>query len=118
MINLTETAVAKVREFMISKDREDLGLRIYISKGGCSGFSYGMALDEAGSDDSTFDCNGVKVVVDQQSLPYLEGVEVDYTHSLMGGGFSIQNPNAVSSCGCGNSFRTKEDTGSPNTCSH
>lgn len=118
MITLTDTAAAKVREFMIAKDREDLALRIYISKGGCSGFSYGMALDSANEDDQLYEMGDVKVVIDPESAPYLEGIEVDYTHSLMGGGFSINNPNAVSSCGCGNSFRTKEETGSPNACSH
>ena len=118
MVTLTDSAADKVKEFMMSKDREDLALRIYISKGGCSGFSYGMALDAPQADDNQYDFGGIKVVIDSQSAPYLEGIEVDYVNSLMGGGFSINNPNAVSSCGCGNSFRTKDETGSANACSH
>ncbi|MDA8194224.1 MAG: iron-sulfur cluster assembly accessory protein [Thermaerobacter sp.] len=118
MVTLTDAAVEKVREFMTSKNREDLALRIYVSKGGCSGFSYGMALDQPQDVDRLFDFSGIRVVVDPNSAQYLEGVEVDYVNSLMGGGFSIQNPNAVSSCGCGHSFRTKDQGGAPNACSH
>lgn len=118
MITLTEDAVQKVQEFMASKDRSDLALRIYISKGGCSGFSYGMALDEAHDDDNRYEFGPVRVIVDPESAPLLEGVEVDYVNSLMGGGFAINNPNAVASCGCGHSFRTKDEQGSPASCSH
>lgn len=117
-MTLTDAAVEKVREFMESKDREDLALRIYISKGGCSGFSYGMALDQPQEIDQLFDFNGIRVAIDPESAPLLDGIEVDYVNSMMGGGFSIQNPNAVSSCGCGNSFRAKDETGAPNSCSH
>jgi iron-sulfur cluster assembly protein len=118
VITLSETATDKVKEFMASKEHDDLALRIYVSKGGCSGFSYGMALDAAQEEDSVFEFNGVKVVVDPLSAPYLDGIEVDYVNSMMGGGFSINNPNAASSCGCGHSFRTKEDAGAANSCSH
>lgn len=118
IITLTDVAADKVREFMSSKDREDLALRIYVSKGGCSGFSYGMALDGAHDEDHLYEFNGIRVVIDPESAPYLEGIEVDYTNSLMGGGFSIQNPNAVSSCGCGHSFKTKDQAGAPSACSH
>jgi iron-sulfur cluster assembly protein len=118
VITLTETAADKVKEFMASKDQPELALRIYVSKGGCSGFSYGMALDAAQGDDNVYDFSGIKVVIDPQSAPYLEGIEVDYVNSMMGGGFSITNPNAVSSCGCGHSFRTKDEAGAANSCSH
>lgn len=118
MISLTDTAAEKVREFMEQKNREDLALRIYVSKGGCSGFSYGMALDQPQGEDLLYEFNGIRVVIDPQSAPYLDGIEVDYVNSLMGGGFSIENPNAVSSCGCGHSFRTKDQAGAPNSCSH
>lgn len=118
MITLTDDAVQKVQEFMASKERTDLALRIYISKGGCSGFSYGMALDEAHDGDNRYEFGPVKVVIDPESAPLLEGIEVDYVNSLMGGGFSISNPNAVASCGCGNSFRTKDEQGAPAACSH
>lgn len=118
MITLTDEAIGKVREFMSSKERDDLALRVYISKGGCSGFSYGMALDEPHNEDATYEFGPVKVVIDPDSAPLLDGIEIDYVNSLMGGGFSIENPNAVASCGCGHSFRTKDQTGSPNSCSH
>ncbi|AEJ38364.1 iron-sulfur cluster assembly accessory protein [Sulfobacillus acidophilus TPY] len=118
MITLTDAAVEKVREFMTMKNREDLALRIYVSRGGCSGFSYGMALDEPQPTDNTFQFGPIKVVIDPDSAPLLDGIEVDYVNSLMGGGFSIENPNAVSSCGCGHSFRTKDQAGAPNACSH
>lgn len=118
MISLSDTATGKVKEFMASKDHGDLALRIYVSKGGCSGFSYGMALDAAQDDDSIFEFNGVKVVIDPLSAPYLDGIEVDYVNSMMGGGFAINNPNAASSCGCGHSFRTKDEAGAANSCSH
>lgn len=116
MITMTEAAVDKVKEFM--ENHDGLALRIYISKGGCSGFSYGMALDQAKEEDHVFEDQGVPVVIDPESLPLLDGITVDYVSSLMGGGFSIENPHAVSSCGCGHSFRTQESSGSPNSCSH
>lgn len=116
MINLTDAAVSKVKEFM--EQHEGLALRIYVSKGGCSGFSYGMALDEAHEDDEVFTQEGVSVLVDPNSFPYLDGSQVDYVDSLMGAGFSVENPNAVAACGCGHSFRTKDSKGAPNSCSH
>jgi iron-sulfur cluster assembly accessory protein len=82
----------------------DGGLRIYVQGGGCSGFSYGMVLDEVSEGDQIYETNGVKVIVDPMSLRYLEGAEVDYKEDLMGGGFAIKNPNAASTCGCGHSF--------------
>lgn len=118
LVTLTDSAADKVKEFMASKDRDDLALRIYISKGGCSGFSYGMALDAPQDTDNRFRFGEIQVVIDPNSAPYLDGIEVDYVNSLMGGGFSINNPNAVSACGCGNSFRTKDESGSANACSH
>lgn len=116
LITLTEAAVDKVKEFL--RDHEGLALRIYVSKGGCSGYSYGMALDEVRENDHRFDQAGVSVVIDPDSMPLLEGITVDYVHSLMGGGFAIENPNAVASCGCGHSFRTRDSRGDPNSCSH
>ncbi len=118
MITLTEQAIEKVMEFMGSQGGSDVALRIYVSQGGCSGFSYGMALDAPRQDDQKYAFGAVNVVVDPESAPLLEGIEVDYMESLMGGGFAINNPNAVSSCGCGHSFRTKDQRGTPNACSH
>src|SRR4030095_5757247 len=87
------------------------GLRVYVQKGGCSGYSYGMSLaPQVEEGDWVGEFGGVKVMVDQESAKVLEGVQIDYVESLQGSGFSIQNPNAVRSCGCGNSFETAENT--------
>ncbi|MDA8194313.1 MAG: iron-sulfur cluster assembly accessory protein [Thermaerobacter sp.] len=115
-ITLTDAAVGKIKEYLAG--HEDLALRIYVSAGGCSGYSYGMALDQSSEEDHEFDHNGVRVLVDPKSLPFLEGIAIDYVESFMGGGFSIENPNAVSSCGCGSSFRVEGDGGSPAGCAH
>jgi iron-sulfur cluster assembly accessory protein len=113
MINLTANAAAKVKG-ILEQEKENIpagGLRIYVQGGGCSGFSYGMVLDEAADGDQIFEAAGVKLIVDPMSLRYLEGAEVDYKEDLMGGGFAIKNPNAVSTCGCGHSFNTAEGGG-------
>jgi iron-sulfur cluster assembly protein len=106
MINLTPKAADKVKGILEQEKAtlSDGGLRIYVQGGGCSGFSYGMVLDEVTEGDQTFETAGVKVIVDPMSLRYLEGAEVDYKDDLMGGGFAIKNPNAASTCGCGHSF--------------
>lgn len=107
MLTLTATAAQKVKG-ILEQEKEGLpqgGLRIYVQGGGCSGFSYGMVLDEAAEEDQILDIEGVKVIVDPMSLRYLDGAEVDYKEDLMGGGFAIKNPNAKSTCGCGHSFQ-------------
>ncbi len=107
MITLSSAAADKVKG-ILAQEQQSLpqgGLRIYVQGGGCSGFSYGMVLDEAAAEDQVFDLEGVKVIVDPMSLRYLEGAEVDYKEDLMGGGFAIKNPNAKSTCGCGSSFQ-------------
>lgn len=107
MISLTGAATQKVKG-ILEQERASLpqgGLRIYVQGGGCSGFSYGMVLDEPGEEDQILEVEGVKVIVDPMSLRYLEGAEVDYKEDLMGGGFAIKNPNAKSTCGCGSSFQ-------------
>src|SRR5918999_1279490 len=106
MINLTEKATLKVKG-ILDQEKENIpqgGLRIYVQGGGCSGFSYGMVLDEPTDDDQIFEKDGIKVIIDPMSMRYLEGAEVDYKEDLMGGGFAIKNPNATSTCGCGHSF--------------
>ena len=115
MINLTEAAVAKVQGILEQEKASlpDGGLRIYVQGGGCSGFSYGMVLDEVSDGDQTFETSGIKVIVDPMSLRYLDGAEVDYKEDLMGGGFAIKNPNAKSNCGCGHSFSTEEGGAHP-----
>ena len=106
MVNLTTAAAEKVKVILQQEDEslKDGGLRIYVQGGGCSGFSYGMVLDEVTEDDEVFEEQGVKVIIDPMSLKHLEGAQVDYKEELMGGGFAIKNPNATSSCGCGQSF--------------
>lgn len=111
MVNVTPEAKDKLQEALAAQARKDLALRVYVKPGGCSGFSYGMGLDEAKANDQEFDVDGLRVVIDPFSAQYLEGAEIGYKDELMGGGFTITNPNAVSSCGCGSSFRPKEDAG-------
>ena len=107
MINISTNAALKVKT-ILEQEKENIpqgGLRIYVQGGGCSGFSYGMVLDEVSEGDQVFEQEGVKVIVDPMSMKYLENAEVDYKEDLMGGGFAIKNPNAKSSCGCGQSFQ-------------
>jgi iron-sulfur cluster assembly accessory protein len=107
MIQLTAAAATKVKG-ILEQEKTNIpqgGLRIYVQGGGCSGFQYGMVLDEVTDGDQVFEVDGVKVIVDPMSLRYLEGAQVDYKEDLMGGGFAIKNPNATSTCGCGHSFQ-------------
>ncbi len=118
-IVLTDDAAAQVRTLMEKQGRADLALRLFVTQGGCSGFSYGMALDpNTRADDAVFEKDGVRLIVDAFSQRYLDGAEVGFSNNLMGGGFTIKNPNAASSCGCGHSFRTKEEDGQPKRCGH
>jgi len=118
-IVLTDEAAAQVRTLVEKQGRDDLALRLFVTQGGCSGFSYGMALDpNTRADDAVFEKGGVRLIVDAFSQKYLSGVEVGFSSNLMGGGFTIKNPNAASSCGCGHSFRTKEEDGQPKRCGH
>jgi len=105
MIALTETAVSKVNEILSMQDPKPAGLRISVVGGGCSGFSYSMAFEnQPNMLDKTFNYDGLRLFVDQASLLYLEGAEVDYVESLEGSGFKFNNPNVKSTCGCGSSF--------------
>jgi iron-sulfur cluster assembly protein len=105
MVNLTETAVTKVREILDTQEPKPAGLRISVVGGGCSGFSYSMAFENApGMLDKTYTYDGLKVFVDQASMLYLDGAEVDYVESLEGSGFKFNNPQVKSTCGCGSSF--------------
>jgi iron-sulfur cluster assembly protein len=111
MVILTDIAAEKVREFMNGQNAEadSVGLRVGVRGGGCSGFQYALALDEQRDDDHVFDSSGIRVLVDPASLRYVEGSTVDFTESFMGSGFEVSNPNVVSSCGCGSSFRVAEE---------
>lgn len=105
MITLTDNAVEKVSALIKAEDEDGLALRVAVRPGGCSGFSYEMFFDtELNDDDSTVEVQGVKVIVDQASAPLLEGATLDYKDGLTDAGFSINNPNAQKSCGCGQSF--------------
>lgn len=119
MITISEQAADKIKE-MLSEQQEEgqkLYLRVGIKSGGCSGLSYGMGFDSnVEESDVKFDQQGVDVVVESKDAPSLEGVKIDFKQNMMGGGFTIDNPNAVASCGCGSSFRTKENAGTPEEC--
>ncbi|MBZ5529347.1 MAG: iron-sulfur cluster insertion protein ErpA [Acidobacteriia bacterium] len=105
MINLTPVATTKIKEIMSMQNPSPVALRIGVVGGGCSGFQYHMAFENQSSDaDNVLEFEGLKVVVDQMSSMYLEGVEVDYVESLEGAGFKFNNPNVKSTCGCGSSF--------------
>src|SRR5258708_7129102 len=111
VISMTTAAAEKVRELLKQEDDPTLGLRIFVAGGGCSGLQYGMTLDEEQDGDSVISIADIRVLVDEMSIGYITGSEVDYVDSLMGAGFTVNNPNAVSSCGCGHSFKTAETDG-------
>lgn len=119
LVVLSEAAAHKLQELVEAEQNPDMGLRVYVYSGGCSGFRYGMMLeDQPSNEDLTVESRGIKVYVDSQSTQYLQGSEIDYLDTLMGAGFTVNNPNAVSACGCGSSFRTADSAGSPGACHH
>ena len=110
MVTLTDIAAQKVTEFMAGQTAEvDVGLRVGVRGGGCSGFQYALALDEKREDDHVFEASGIRVLVDPASLQYVDGSTVDFTESFQGSGFEVSNPNVVASCGCGSSFRVADE---------
>jgi len=116
-ITLTPTAAQAVTDLLAKKNLVDYSLRVFIQGGGCSGFQYGMALDNRQREtDLALEQHGVKVLVDEVSIQYLNGATIDYVDELMGSGFKITNPNAVSTCGCGQSFKTSESEGGTEGC--
>jgi iron-sulfur cluster insertion protein len=105
MITLTESALAKITDILAEENNPAVKLRTFVQGGGCSGFSYGFTLDEEqNEDDFVIDRNGVVVLVDSMSMQYLQGATIDYKEELMGSSFTINNPNAQTTCGCGSSF--------------
>jgi iron-sulfur cluster assembly protein len=116
LVHLTPTAAAKVQALLEQEQDAALGLRVFVAGGGCSGLQYGMTLDEAQEGDSVLELAGIRVLVDEMSAQYLTGSEIDYVDSLMGAGFTVNNPNAVSTCGCGHSFKTAADSGQARAC--
>jgi iron-sulfur cluster insertion protein len=106
MITLTEMAVKKVQDLRLEEAKPDWGLRLRVVGGGCSGFSYELGWEDAEQEgDQIMESRGVKVFVDPMSTEYVSGIEIDYVDSLYGSGFSVKNPNAKGTCGCGHSFQ-------------
>jgi iron-sulfur cluster assembly accessory protein len=119
VVSLTDAAVHKLQELTKEEANPQIGLRVYVYSGGCSGFRYGMMLEDAPTpEDRVMDARGIRVYVDGQSVDLLKGAQIDYVDTLMGAGFTVNNPNAVAACGCGSSFRTADDAGSARSCAH
>ena len=107
LVAVTDAAASKIQALLAEDQKNDAGLRVFVQGGGCSGFQYGLMIEEGSGDaeaDRIFESNGIKLFVDPISVRYLSGAEVDFVDNLMGGGFTIRNPNAKSTCGCGQSF--------------
>jgi iron-sulfur cluster assembly accessory protein len=109
MINVSESAALKINELLAEEQKTGGGLRMFVQGGGCSGFQYGLMIEENGqaAGDQVFESHGVKLFVDPISIQYLKNAEVDFVDTVTGGGFTIKNPNATSTCGCGSSFSTE-----------
>ena len=106
-VNVTAEAAQKISQLLAEEQKAEAGLRVFVQGGGCSGFQYGLMIEEGAGDaeaDRIFQSNGVTLFVDPISIRYLTGAEVDFVDNLMGGGFTIRNPNAKTTCGCGQSF--------------
>lgn len=104
---VTDAAAGKIQNLLAEEKKSDAGLRVFVQGGGCSGFQYGLMIEEGSGDaesDRIFESNGIRLFVDPISVRYLKGAEVDFVDNLMGGGFTIRNPNAKTTCGCGQSF--------------
>jgi iron-sulfur cluster insertion protein len=105
MINVSQSCVSKVQELIAEENNPDLKLRVFVQGGGCSGFQYGFTFDEiANEDDFDIEVAGVKFLVDSMSAQYLQGANIDYVEDIHGSSFTIKNPNAQTTCGCGSSF--------------
>lgn len=117
VITITDQASDQIKE-MMKDESENVHLRFGIKGGGCSGLSYSLGFEYEINDqlDTIEEINDIPVVFFNQDIPILEGTEIDFKQNMMGGGFSIENPNAIVSCGCGSSFRTKEKQGTPGDC--
>jgi iron-sulfur cluster assembly protein len=117
IVKLTEAAALHIKDMMKHNEEEGSYLRVAVQGGGCSGLSYGMGFDRDKTEqDLEFDIHGIKVIVSKEDAPILNGTNIDYKQSMMGGGFTIDNPNAIASCGCGSSFRTASVAGTPEEC--
>ncbi len=119
LLQLTDAAATKLQELTAAEANPELGLRVYVYSGGCSGYRYGMMLEDAPTaEDQVLESKGVKVYVDGQTIELIQGSEIDYVDTLMGAGCTVNNPNAVAACGCGSSFRTADSAGQARSCAH
>src|SRR3712207_4197174 len=109
VVTLTDVAATKIGTLLSDEEHAQAGLRVAVRGGGCSGFQYQLALDEQRDGDKVFEHDGIRIIVDELSLKYVDGSTVDYTESLMGAGFQVNNPNVVAACGCGSSFRVADE---------
>lgn len=117
VIILTEAASFQVKEMMAHNEEEHASLRVAVKGGGCSGLSYGMTFDQTiNADDYVDEQHGIQIVVSTEDAPILENTKIDFKQSLMGGGFTIDNPNALASCGCGTSFKAAQRESTPGDC--
>jgi iron-sulfur cluster assembly protein len=117
IITITEEAALQIKDMMKENEEENAFLRVGVKGGGCSGLSYGMGFaHEVEEGDSEFEQHGIKILIDKESTLILKGTVIGYKQSLMGGGFTIDNPNAIASCGCGSSFKTATNAGNPEEC--
>ncbi|SDJ18913.1 HesB/IscA family protein [Natribacillus halophilus] len=117
MIEITDAAITRVKAMKEEEGDPSLMLRVGVKGGGCSGLSYGLGFDtDQNEDDTVIDKSGLGVLIDGESRPVINGLVIDYKENMMGGGFTMDNPNALLSCGCGASFRTKENVGTPENC--
>jgi iron-sulfur cluster assembly protein len=116
-VTLSSGALLQLKTLLEKEANSDLALRVFVSGGGCSGLQYGMAFDDnVRPGDEIVQHENVRILIDDFSAPYLRGSEIDYVDSLMGAGFTVHNPNAVSSCSCGHSFDTGDDASSASGC--
>lgn len=117
IVSLSTDAKTRLQDLLAKEGNPQIALRVFVSGGGCSGMQYGMAFDDSlRAEDIVVEQDGVKIVVDDFSAPYIRGSEIDYVDSLMGAGFTVHNPNAVRSCSCGHSFDTGDDASGAQAC--
>ena len=111
MITVTDKGAEKIREFLDQQQAAGAvdGLRVGVKGGGCSGFQYVLAFDEKRDGDEAVDVDGITLLVDAESAPYVKGSVIDFVDEMMGAGFKVENPNVVAACGCGSSFRVADE---------
>ncbi|MFD2654775.1 MULTISPECIES: HesB/IscA family protein [Gracilibacillus] len=118
VINITDNARHQIEEMMKEEDSETVRLRFGVKGGGCSGLSYSLGFDYDVNEelDHTEESNGIPLTIKKFDIDVIEGTTIDFKQNMMGGGFTIDNPNAIVSCGCGSSFKAKERAGTPENC--